>query len=372
MQMAVLSRSDTGALARKALEAPDDWRVQYWYGRRLAEGGKVQDAEQALRISVGTNPAYLPAATELGRVLLLQGRTSESFQMLKSVVGRDPEAVDAHFTLGQLYRAEAAYHRAMEEFQTVLKLRPEHVPARHELGECQVAIQQFSAAEATLREALKRDPRYGPALAALSRVRRSLGDLEEATALAQRAVKERPDLAMTHLELARSLAAKETPDARAQALEAISRAAAVDPNSSEVRFTLGELLSEAGRWREAREPLRALLAQQPGRTQALYLLSRVESRLGNQVESSRLEKAFRQGQEYDRRINELAARLGGKPDSGKLRFEMAEVHAKYGYTARAVAAYRSGLQREPHNPAARKRLAELLRLGLKEQAEAGP
>ena len=80
VQMAYFSRLQLSQLEAQVADNPNDWRLQYWFGKRALESGDVIRAEPALRAAAGTAPNYLPALTELGKLLLAKGQVEESFQ----------------------------------------------------------------------------------------------------------------------------------------------------------------------------------------------------------------------------------------------------------------------------------------------------
>lgn len=360
-QNALLAREDVSALSRRVASDPNEWRAQYWYGKRLAEAGSFPQAEAALRTALGLQPDYLPALSELGKVLFAQRRTEEAYQVLRMATGRDPKYVDARITLAALYQAQGATQRAMEELDLVLKQEPRNPAALYQLGACQAIVQQYSKAETTFRAALREAPEDARTLVGLSRVLRSTGRLEEAEKLAHKATELEPENVDYLVALAQVLA-QEQPfeQKRKEALDLLHRARSLDANRIEVPRTAAEILTDAGRWQEAVPELREAIRIAPDSSHAYFLLARAYRQLGQLAESRKAEAIFLTYSAYDRRVRGLRDQIAADPEKADLWFTLAEVHAKAGYPDRAIGAYKSGLQRNPQNSKAQKRLSELL------------
>jgi len=357
-----MSRMSLPQLETRLVDEPNDWRLHYWYGLRAAEAGEYERAETPLRRAFGTEQSFLPAAVELGRVLLAQGKIDEAFQVLSLVIGRDADNLEAHLALGQLYRSQGAHHRALQELDLVLKQKPDYVPALYERAAAQSGIQKPKEAEADLRLALSKEPKNSLVLTALSRIRREDGDVAEARALAEKAVALAPGTSPPLLELGRIQSLLEPAELhRKEAIATLERAASLDPRNPTIHFELAQLHYAAQRWAEALRELELCVQYDPGLTQAYYLVSRCLNALGREPEARRVSAVFNRKQRYDQQTRDLASRLGAKPGDISLRLRLGELHAGEGYLDRAIDTYRIALQWEPKNEKARKRLAELVR-----------
>jgi cytochrome c-type biogenesis protein CcmH/NrfG len=88
-------------------------------------------------------------------------------------------------------------------------------------------------------------------------------------------------------------------------------------------------------------------------------MARAYRQLGATALAARAEAAFKKRDEYDRKVRALNDEIGADPENPRLRFRLAEIHAAIGMNNLAIAAYRAGLQRDPENESARKRLVKL-------------
>lgn len=368
VQMAVLERATLFDLENSVADDPNNWRTQYWFGKRAAESGDFARAEPALRAAFGTASDFLPAATDLGRVLLAQGKVEEAYQVLRMVVGRDPNQTDALFTLAQLYRGQQSYARAMEILNPLLEKDPGNVPALYELSVCQIGTQQVGAAEQSLRKAYAKDANNVMVLTALSRINREGDKLAEAETLARRAVELQPADPLTRLELARTLAEQQPAVAkRREALEELRKALEVSPGHVPVLQEAGRLLIEDGRFSEAIAALTTVIRVQPQNTRAHFQLAEAFRRSKRPDDARRAEAAFKRYQSFDQRLQAAYSELSERPDSAEVRFRIGELQAEMGDAIGAIRSYRAGLQREPENAKARARLAVLMRQNVERQ-----
>jgi tetratricopeptide (TPR) repeat protein len=299
---------------------------------------------------------------ELGKVLVVQRQTEDAFQWLRTAVGRQPGNTEARLALAVLYRNEGALGRAMDEAKEVLKRKPRSVEALYELGAAQALAQQHKDAEETLRRALAIAPDNTLVLVGLARLLYQGGRLDEAESLVRRAQKLEPSNTDALVLLAQVLSRKEPLAAnREEALTLLDRARQLAPARPDLPWFAGEIYVAQGRWRQALSALLAAIRQDPDRTQAYFLLARTYRELGDLPESRRAEAEFHRREAFDRKSEDLRNKIAANPENAQLRFELADLHASIGHEDRAITWYRRGLERDPKNARARKRLSELLR-----------
>lgn len=361
VQESLLARADVKTLKARVTADPTDWRAQYWFGRRSAEHGDFLQAEPALRTALGSQPDYLPALTELGKVALAQNRIEEAYQLLRMVTGRDPGNLEARVALAVLYRNQAAYRQAMDEASAVLERNPRHAGALYELGASQALSQQFDKAEATFRQALEVGGKDPELLVGLARVLLQKGQLPEAEQFARQVVQQDGNSVSGLLVLGQILARKQPAAAhQEEALQQLKKARELDPTHVDVIWSTAQILGQQGKWQAAIVDLSEVIRRDPDRTQAYFLLSRAYRQINRLPESKKAEAIFRKREAYDRNVLDLGQKIAADPRRTDLRFKLAELHAEAGHPDRAANVYRRALDLEPQNAAARKRLSELL------------
>lgn len=361
VQNLVLSHQDLNALTDRVNANPADWRAQYWYGRRSAEAGDLQNAEKSLRVCLGSRPDFEPAITQLGKVVLAEGRVEEAFQLLRMAVGRNPHDAEAQVALAFLYRSQGAADRGIATASDVLSREPNNVRALYELGASQSLIQHYPEAETAMRRSLKVAPDDVPSLLGLARVLLAQGKLDEAEANARKALRNQMGNSEAVVVLAQILQ-KKAPVAehREEALRLLQQARTTDPNNVEIAMQMAEIDCAAGRWVQALPELLTVVRADPHRTQAFFLLARTLRQVGKPADTARAEATFHKLERYEQQVAVLGQQIATHPDDASLRFKLADLHADVGRRGLAIASYRAGLERDPQNAGAREHLRQLL------------
>jgi len=75
---------------------------------------QAAEAVEALRVSTRAKPAFAPAHTELGRLLLRRGDVKDAIASLERAVAADPNSTAALYNLAQAYRKQGNDGRARE------------------------------------------------------------------------------------------------------------------------------------------------------------------------------------------------------------------------------------------------------------------
>ena len=266
-----LSRVDRWAEAerhlRRVLELSADYpRTRYYLGVVLDELGRDEEAVVVLREAVRRDPADFLSRQRLGYLLAAAGDVAgaelEHRAVLELEVAPAPEKAAAHFQLGSFARDRGVAAEAEEHFRAAVELFPDLWQARLSLARLLRDRGDADPAVAEYRAIVERYPEHETAWFeeawVLLRARRYAAaqrTLEEGVRSAPRS------LSLAHL-LARLLATG--PDAAlrdgGRALELAQRVFDAQ-QSAEHAETLAMALAENGRFDEAVELQRQLLAQ---------------------------------------------------------------------------------------------------------------
>lgn len=364
-----LQRASLSALSELAVSRPQDSRVFYHLGARLAENERFPEAAGAFQRAFQLNEKNLDAATQWGAMLLKMRRYPEAFQVLRMVVGRDPQQAEAHFVLGTLYLERESYGRAAEEFQTYLQLQPHRAEAWHRLGECYAETQRLAKAEDALRKAIALNPQESDYLVTLTRILLRTGKLDEAERSARKAVSLNAESAGAWFALGATLARKSPLAQHAQAAErALHKSLELAPGFPLAHAEWGALLMAQSRYAEAAAHWQAVAHELPNDPDAHFQLAKIYRRLGDEERARREQETFHRLSEYERRLNELQTRIGSDPNNAALRFELGRLYAENGQFHDAVMSFRDGLTIQPDNAAARKELEALERRAQSQRA----
>lgn len=197
-----------GVIARRP-DTEDAYRklaFVYWRTGRAADAIAV--LESALRAGVTQTEVKI----KLGEYLAQSGQAPKAIQLLSSFGGDDPDALIA---LGNAYQIAGRLPDAVKTFQHLVDIDPKNGVGFQNLGIARLQSRDFTGAEQLLRKALDVDPNLGVAFNALGVV-----------------------FAQTNR--------------KADAVEAWTRAVAIDNQDFDAMYNLIGALAEAGRLDEAR------------------------------------------------------------------------------------------------------------------------
>lgn len=188
--------------------------------------------------------------------------------ILQQIIRLDPDDLLSGFQLAAIAREGGRANVVVETLRALLERLADEVSRTAllvELGEVlELRLKQREEARAAYEEALRMSPGYGPALRALARIYRDEGDLEALLRMHETTVDSVTDPAVLALKAAR-ICQDELGDID-RAIEYLWRAYKADPDLVPARELLLQMLSSAGRIREAYDLLRA---QDEPKTQAL-------------------------------------------------------------------------------------------------------
>ena len=116
------------AVLRAELGRRRDHVVPYIFAVALLRSGvdpatpAAAEAVDALRASIRANPAFAPARTELGRLLLKGDQADAAVEELEKAVALDPASTPALYALAQAYQKKGDRARAQEMALRVSRL----------------------------------------------------------------------------------------------------------------------------------------------------------------------------------------------------------------------------------------------------------
>jgi tetratricopeptide (TPR) repeat protein len=296
------------ALWRTALElGPREPRAHNGLGAALVEGGQVDEAIVHYRKALEIDPDYPGALTNLGLALARQGKLDEAIPTFEQVLRLDPEHPGGHTNLGAALLEKGRGEEAVAHCRRALEMSP---------GDPRV--------QANL----------AMALASTGKTDEAIPLFEQALLLASDSLHVRQGLAFALLEKGR----------RPDAIPHLEKALALSPGSTELHHYLGFALVEEGRRDEAIPHLEAAVAANPGSAELRYNLGRVL------VDSGRLHEAIAQLQ----RVILIA------PGFASADYHLGSAYHLLGETAKAAAAWRDALRKDPNHLQALNRLARVL------------
>jgi tetratricopeptide (TPR) repeat protein len=206
-----------------------------------------------------------------------------------------------------------AVGKAIDITRHILRQYPRHLESYRLLGEALLVTGNYDGAAMQFRRALSADPEDATSCVGLSKVFEAKGNLDRALWQMQRAVELLPDHADLKDELARLIRAYQE-DGVAQTFEM-------------TRPGLGRIYIHSGLYAKAIQELRAVLAQEPERTDVQATLAQALWQTGQRVEAIEVCNAI-----LNKLPNALKANLmvgamwvdSGQPDAAQPYFDLAQ------------------------------------------------
>ena len=229
---------------------PDDMAVLVWLGDvRLAQGD-AEAAEPLFARALRLYPDSLSARFGLARVALMREEFEPAARGLEEILALEPAATAAHYPLGQAYLRLGESERAQEHLR------------RREAADIRPADPLMAALDRLLESAQAYETR---GIEALNRE-----DWDGAAAAFRRGLEIDPSDAELRHRLGTVLYLQgDTRTARTE----LERAAADAPELPQAHYSLGVLLQDEGRHREAAERFAAALRERSSYTEARLRLA---------------------------------------------------------------------------------------------------
>jgi arylsulfatase A-like enzyme/predicted Zn-dependent protease len=286
-------------------------------GRMLVALKRYDEACEIFRQLRDEYPAELAYHMDLARARFKQGRTREALELLQATLKAFPSSPDLLEdagvmldSVGRRKEAEDVLRRAIQAGPLQPKPRALLAKILDQQGRADEALAEFEALVA-LSPYAKESREAGKRLSAMAVEFARAGKLETAAkaygaALKAGAATEEAvflNAALVYYQLGR----------RAEALEVLRQGSRAFPASSDMRYRLGRLLSEAGSTAEAEAEYRQALALSPSRSDVRFQLARLLETSGRAAEAteSYREVANDQGSREAPRAREALERLAG-------------------------------------------------------------
>jgi tetratricopeptide (TPR) repeat protein len=220
-------------------------------------------------------PPGLSPLLQQAEELLGQGSVEEAKKKIEEELQQSPSSVDGYTLLGIVYTGEKDYVNALKSLEKALSLDPGSTRALNNLGNLYVAEKKLDLAEKEFRKVLRIEPGNRDGNYNLGLVLMAAGSPVEAISYLQRV---RPPDNATRSNLIRAyLRAGRT----AEALKMATELSAGNKDDVQLHFTLGVLLASEKQFRAAQLELERADALQPETLEVLYNLGQVYLRAGD-------------------------------------------------------------------------------------------
>lgn len=217
-------------------------------GAELANSGQLDDAIDAFRHAVATDPNFAEAHYNLGVLLRLQGRIDEAVESYQNAVLLQPDFAEAHYNIGNARLAQNRLEDAIASYRKAVTIRPGFAEAHNNLANAYKELEKLEEALTCGRKALEIKPDFAEAQSNLGAILRDMGKPEEALPHCQKAIELAPDYPQAQNNLALAL---QDGGALEQAVTHFQKALSLLPAYPEAHSNLGIAQQVLGRLEEA-------------------------------------------------------------------------------------------------------------------------
>ena len=276
----------------------------------LSDAGRPDEAAEAYRQLLALDPSDSSAHSALGDLVAVQGQLEEAVGHLQRAVELTPDFKQARYELASAFERLRRWPDALAQYEALMELDPEFADVRVKRGEALVATGQREEGARSLQSRVDVAPEDASAALSLSAVLRNSNRLEEAQRVLAEALEsgrlEPFEEGQLRLELGRILALR---DLASEALGELEAAQRLAPNLIETGLLSGLVQARLGRFGEAEQTFRALLAIRPtfvparlGLAEALQLQGRCTDAIAVLEEGLRLSPSDRGLTQVQRKI----------------------------------------------------------------------
>ncbi|MGA8438242.1 MAG: tetratricopeptide repeat protein [Candidatus Sulfotelmatobacter sp.] len=319
LALALLGKGDraraVAELQTAIQQKPDAVSSHFALGSVFEDEKKLGNAEDQFRLALKIDPHFAPGVIRLSEVLITEGKPQAAVACLEEAVKRVPpdQAEPMQAALGIAYAENGEMNKSLATLKVLVAAQPDSADAHFNLGLVYARQGSSTGEEDALtefREALRLESGMDAARIALGRVLVSLQNYSDAAPLLLEYTRHRPKDAQGFYVLGQAYGGLKRSDAAVNALE---RAAVLDPSDAAIRFDLGMLLASTGQTNAAIPQLEAAERINPSDISAhnelVLLLEQAGDKEGARVERAKLAalKSDRDKESAIARFNEKAS-----------------------------------------------------------------
>ncbi len=235
----------------------------------LLQQGKFEEAKIRIQEELKQNPGNAQGYALLGLVYTAEKNYSEARAAFQQGLELDPKSMGIRNDLGNLYVNQGKIDLAEEEFREVVRLNQTNYDGNYNLG--LVLLTKKHPAEA-IPYLQRIQPQTIASRITLTRAYLEAGRMAEGLKTAKGLSVENRENVQVHFTLGVLLAAEKQP--RAAQLE-LEQAYALQPQTFEILYNLGEVYLRNGEFTKAELALNRALKLKPDSPETLYLLAQV-------------------------------------------------------------------------------------------------
>ena len=146
IRMQVEEETEIDVLKKKAMMNPNDLRLQYLTGLKLAEAGDLKGSKTFLQSALRLNPNILEANFSLAKIYIHEKNSIEARKHINKALKINPNSSQALSLSANLYLENNDFSRATSDAEGALKSNPNNGEARLVLAQIHVRNHDFAAA----------------------------------------------------------------------------------------------------------------------------------------------------------------------------------------------------------------------------------
>jgi superkiller protein 3 len=326
------------------VKAPGSPDLYYTLGLARYQAGRFDEAAQALERAVDLRPKYPEASLWLGNTYLLQAsvngqegaadpvKLQAAVDQFRRAIALDPDTADYHAALAEALFQRRELAEARTELERATAIDPGEAKYAYSLGKVCEQLDDLDAAEAAFKHATERDAKSAEAFYGLGATYFKRQRDEEAIAAFRSALKLNQFYADAQEKLGQALVRSgqqeegqkqllmaEESRKRAQVIDGLRRASAMDPSNAKMANDLGIELARQGDFPGAMTAFQRALAADPKMIDAHYQMAGVYMQNGNIMkaleEFSTVDKAQPGYRWTNYWLSKLNEKVGRKPEA---------------------------------------------------------
>ncbi|KAM9771731.1 protein O-mannosyl-transferase TMTC1 isoform X1 [Syngnathus typhle] len=240
-----------------------------------------EEAERYYRSALDINPQHNRALFNLGNLLKSQGKEKEAEVLLKDSINYGPHFADAYSSLSSLYADQKRYAEAHEMYLKGIENCPDSSDLHNNYGVFLVDTGKEELATVHYQQAIQLKPAHYVAMVNLGRLLRSSNLNKEAESWYKRALQ-----VTRKVEILAPLGALYYNTGRYDdALHVYREAVILQPENTDIRLALAQVLAMAGRTKDAEKMTRDIISRGNRCIECYRLLSSIYSKQGNHTEA---------------------------------------------------------------------------------------
>ncbi|XP_077565884.1 protein O-mannosyl-transferase TMTC1 [Stigmatopora nigra] len=240
-----------------------------------------EEAERYYRRALDINPQHNRALFNLGNLLKLQGKAKEAETLLLDSINYGPHFADAYSSLASLYADQKRNSEAHEMYLKGMENCPDNSDLHNNYGVFLVDTGKEESAAAHYQQAIQLKAAHYVAMVNLGRLLRSSNLNKEAEFWYKRALQ-----VTRKVEILAPLGALYYNTGRYdEALRVYREAVSLQPESTDIWLALAQVLTMAGRTKEAEKMTLDIISRGNDCVECYRLLSSIYSKHGNHTEA---------------------------------------------------------------------------------------